>query len=54
MKWTRFVIVALFLAVLGCTSATAPRYPQPEEDKGGETDPDKHGLVMPVEVGVWI
>jgi len=64
MKWSRFVIGVLFLAVLGCTSATGPRYPQPGEDKGEETDPDKAGLVMPNDVmppdvipeesGIWV
>lgn len=53
MRWSRLFIVAVFLGLLGCSSATAPRYPQPEEDDGSEPDPNKHGLVIFLDGSSW-
>ena len=46
MRWSRYLVVAIFLGLMGCSSATGPEYPQQEEDKGGERDPDKSGMVI--------
>lgn len=49
MKWSRFLCAAAVFALISCSSPSAPKYPDPEdEEEPNPTDPDKkRGFLLP-------
>ena len=53
MRWSRLFFLVFFLGLLGCSNPSAPKYPQPEENPGGEPDPNEQGLVVSFDGTTW-
>ena len=54
MKWRRFFLFLALLGVLSCSDPLGPQYPEPDEEQGGKTDPNKGGWVLIDQPTFWV